>query len=144
MLRREFVERKLQLIVEELGRLTEFRDISYEQLIGDPVRQAAIERMLERVILLAIDVNEHLIAALASGAEHKTTRLTYRDTFLKLADHGVYPSEFAERIAASAGLRDILVHEYNDIDHRILHGSIRSALEDYTRYVELVHGFVTA
>jgi uncharacterized protein YutE (UPF0331/DUF86 family) len=89
-------------------------------------------------------VNEHLIAALASGAEHETTRLTCRDTFLKLADHGVCPSEFAERIAASAGLRNILVHYYNDSDHRVRHGSIRSALEDCTRYVELVHGFVTA
>ncbi len=93
MLRREFVERELQLIPEDVGRLTEFRDISYDQLIEDPVRQAAIERMLERIILRAIDVNEHLIAALATGAEHKTTRLTYRDTFLKLADPGVCPCE---------------------------------------------------
>jgi len=30
--------------------------------------------------------------------------LSYRDTFLMLADHGVYPKEFAERIANSAAL----------------------------------------
>lgn len=142
MLRREFVERKLQLIAEELGRLASFRDVSLDELLGDEIRLAAVERILERIILRAIDVNEHLISALATGAEEKSTRLTYRDTFLKLADYGAYSAEFAERIAASAGLRNVLVHEYNDADHRIVHRSIQTALEQYTSYVELVQRFL--
>lgn len=56
-----------------------------------------------------------LSSALATGAEERTTRLTYRETFLRLADHDIYSPEFATRIAASAGLRNILVHEYNDM-----------------------------
>lgn len=44
-----------------------FRDDSYEELVDDPVRLAALERILERFVLRAIDVNEHLIAALATG-----------------------------------------------------------------------------
>jgi uncharacterized protein YutE (UPF0331/DUF86 family) len=142
MLRREFVERKLHLIAEDLGRLATFRDVSFEELKDDFVRLAAVERILERIILRAIDVNEHLISSLATGAEEKSTRLTYRDTFLKVADHGVYDAEFAERIAPSAGLRNVLVHQYNDTDHRIVHRSIRSALEQYTSYVERVQGFL--
>lgn len=142
MLRPEFVERKLQLIAEELGRLTQFRDISYDELIADTIRLAAVERILERVVLRAVDVNEHLIGDLATGSEPKTTRLTYRETFLRLADYDIYPADFAERIARSAGLRNILVHEYNDVDHRIVHGSIRTALEDFTAYVDAVRDFL--
>jgi uncharacterized protein YutE (UPF0331/DUF86 family) len=110
--------------------------------MADPVRLAAVERMLERIVLRAIDTNEHLISALATGAEQKTTRLTYRESFLRLADLGVYPADFAERIAATAALRNIIVHEYNDIDHRIVHGAIRTTLEDYATYVESVYRFV--
>lgn len=143
MLRREFVERKLQLIAEELGRLSDFRDVSYDALVADPVRLAAVERMLERIVLRAIDINEHLIGALATGAEQKSTRLSYRETFLKLADYDVIPAAFAERIAPSAGLRNILVHEYNDVDHRIVHAAIRTALADYTAYVEAIQGWLT-
>jgi uncharacterized protein YutE (UPF0331/DUF86 family) len=142
MLRPEFVERKLQLIAEELGLLTGFRDTTYDQLVNDAIRLAAVERMLERIVIRAIDVNEHLIAALATGEEARSTRLTYRHTFLALADLGVYSRAFAQRIAASAALRNIMVHEYNDVDHRIVHGSIRAALEDYTAYVDAVHGFL--
>lgn len=142
MLRREFIERKLQLIAEDLGRLTQFRDESYESLVADDLRLAAVERILERIVLRAIDVNEHIISELATGSEEKTTRLSYRDTFRKLVDHDVYSSEFADQIVPSAGLRNILIHEYNDVDHRIVHGAIRMALEQYTAYVEAVRRFL--
>lgn len=141
MLRPEFVRRKLALIAEDLERLTGFRDVSLEALRADEVRLAAVERMLERIVMRAIDVNEHLIAALAR-AEGRISRLTYRDTFLLLADLGVYTKEFAQQIAASAGLRNILVHDYNDADRRIVHASIRSCLRDYREYVERVADFI--
>ena len=59
-----------------------------------------------------------------------------------MADHGVYPKEFAERIANSAGLRNILVHDYYDVDRRIVHASIRTCLQDYHRYLEHVGSFL--
>jgi uncharacterized protein YutE (UPF0331/DUF86 family) len=142
MLRPEFVRRKLQLIAEDLGRLASFRQDSFEAVVEDFVKLAAVERILERIVMRAIDVNEHLISALATGREERITRLTYRDTFLRLADLGVYPRDFAEEIARSAGLRNILVHDYNDVDRRIVYGSIRTCLEQYHRYVESVEAFL--
>ncbi len=142
MVHKPFVRRKLQLIAEDLGRLLPFRDLSVDELLRDPIRQAAVERLLERIVTRAIDVNEHLIAELATGQEEKITRLTYRDTFLKLADLGVYPREFAESIARSAGLRNLLVHEYNTIDYTQVYNSIRSCLEDYERYIHYVESFL--
>lgn len=142
MVRREFVRRKLHLIAEDLGRLLEFRDDSLEALTADFVRMAAVERLLERIVMRAIDVNEHLIGELASGREDRTTRLTYRETFVRLADLGIYPREFADRIARSAGLRNILVHDYNDVDRTIVHSAIGSCLEEYRRYVEAVDAFL--
>jgi uncharacterized protein YutE (UPF0331/DUF86 family) len=97
-----------------------------------------VERMVQR----AIDVNEHLISTLSTGEEARTTRVTYRETFLRLADLGVYDADFAQRIALSVGLRNILVHEYNDIDHRILHQAIPDALEQYHAYVNAVRAFL--
>jgi uncharacterized protein YutE (UPF0331/DUF86 family) len=142
MVRPEFVRRKLQLIAEDLGRLAHFKDDSFEQITGDFVRMAAVERLLERIVMRAIDINEHLLSELATGREEKITRLTYRDTFLRLAELGILPSDFAERIARSAGLRNILVHDYNDVDRRIVYGSIRSCLVDYLEYTEAIAGFL--
>src|SRR5687767_5568469 len=67
VLRPELVERKLQLITDDLGHLAAFRDDSLDELVADPLRLAAVERVLERIVLRAIDVNEHLVSALATG-----------------------------------------------------------------------------
>lgn len=141
MIRPEFVRRKLQLIAEDLEQLVPFQDETLESLTADKIRLAAVERFLERIVMRAIDVNEHLIAELASGRD-RITRLTYRDTFLMLVDLGVYPKEFAETIAQSAGLRNILVHDYNDVDRRKVHASIKSCLRDYHRYLTDIDVFV--
>lgn len=141
MIRPEFVRRKLQLIAEDLEQLVPFQDETLESLTADKIRLAAVERFLERIVMRAIDVNEHLLAELASGRDG-ITRLTYRDTFLMLVDLGVYPKEFAETIAQSAGLRNILVHDYNDVDRRKVHASIKSCLRDYHRYLTDIDVFV--
>lgn len=142
MVRPEFVRRKLQLIGDDLGRLIRFKDESLQSLTADAIKLAAVERLLERIVMRAIDVNEHLISELATGREEKTTRLTYRDTFLRLADLAVYPKDFGDQIARSAGLRNILVHDYNDADRKLVHASVRSCLQDYQRYVEFVDTFL--
>ncbi|MEZ5616103.1 MAG: DUF86 domain-containing protein [Rhodocyclaceae bacterium] len=142
MLRPEFVRRKLQLIAEDLGRLLHYKEETWEAITADFVKLAAIERLIERIVMRAIDINEHLIAELGKGTEPRTARLTYRETFLRLADPGVYPKDFAERIARSASLRNILVHDYNDADRRIVCGAIRPCLEDYRYYVESVAAFI--
>ena len=141
MVRREFVLRKLQLIAEDLERLVKFKDETLTSLTGDAIKLAAVERLLERIIMRAIDINEHLISELGTG-EGRSTRLTYRDTFLLLAGLDVYPQEFADRIARSAGLRNILVHDYNDAYRKIVHASIKSCLQDYHRYAEYVRSFL--
>jgi len=142
MVRLELVNRKLELIAEDLGRLLPFRDCSFEEIVNDYIKLAAVERMLERIVIRAVDVNEHLLTELATGQEDKITRLTYRDTFLQLSDLGVYPREFAGKIARSAGLRNILVHDYNDVDREIVYCSIGHCLEDYTEYVSFIDSFV--
>jgi uncharacterized protein YutE (UPF0331/DUF86 family) len=142
MVRREFVKRKLQLIAEDLGRLAHFKDETFEAVTADFIKLAAVERLLERIVLRAIDVNEHLLSELATGREERITRLTYRQTFLGLADLGILPADFAERIAKSAGLRNILVHDSDDADRRIVHTSIRHCLVDYQRYIEAIDEFL--
>jgi len=135
MLDREFLTRKLALNQQELERLKAFENLTVAEIAGDPGKYAAVERYLERLIGRAIDVNRHLIAE--KGDITGEVR-RYRDTFLRLADLGVYPPEFAEAIAPSAGLRNALVHEYNNIDPEMLRKSIGQAIKEYNQYADYV------
>ncbi|WP_373498284.1 DUF86 domain-containing protein [Desulfococcus sp.] len=142
MIHPDFVSRKCRLIAEDLAHLLQFKDEPLEGLASDFVKLAAVERLLERIIMRAIDINLHLIGALENRMDEKSTRLTYRDSFLRLADYGVYPEGFALDIAKSAGFRNILLHDYNDVNRTLLHASIQSCLKDYTRYIDYITAFL--
>ena len=60
----------------------------------------------------------------------------------RLAELGVCSREFAESVARSVGLRDILVHAYNAVDLAPVHTSVRECLQDYGRYVAYVTAFI--
>lgn len=139
MLNKEFVRRKIALIEDELSRLTEFENLTLKEAAEDFKTQAVVERLLERIIGRALDVNQHIIAE--KGAHLKSVT-RYRETFLRLAELGVYPPDFAAKIAPSAGFRNALVHDYNDIDPDILQKSVGEAIREYNEYAGYVLAFI--
>jgi len=133
------VQRKLFLNQQELERLRGFAHLKIEEIANDPGKYAACERYLERLISRAIDINQHIIAEKGSVA---LSVKKYHDTFLVLAELGVYPKDFAEKIAPSAGLRNALVHDYNNIDKEMLQKSIKEAIWEYNEYSKYILAFM--
>lgn len=133
MLDKELIQRKVKLIQEDLAKLETLAKLSFDQVAKDPVKYGAVERYLERIVTRAIDVNRHCIAELGKGSE--VTR-TYEDTFLRMADLGIYPEKFARAIAPSAGLRNVLVHEYDEVDPKLVFQSVGKALFQYAKYCD--------
>lgn len=131
MLNKDFVLRKIKLIQEDLARLEPLAHLTFNDLAKDSLMYDATERRLERIVTRAIDINRHVIAEQGAGNEKVRT---YQDTFLALAKFGVYPQEFAEQIAPSAGLRNVLVHEYDEIDPKKVYESVGKALGQYANY----------
>ena len=140
MLRRDFIFRKISLIQDDLVKLGTFAHFTLNEIVSDFVKQAAVERLLERIITRAIDVNQHLIAELPK--KEISPPKDYRETFLILSELNVYPKEFGESVAKSVGTRNVLVHEYVNIDQRLVYGSIGDCLKDYSTYVDFVLKFL--
>lgn len=140
MIRRDFINRKLSLIQDDLRKLTEFRKFSFKEIKEDFIKQAAVERLLERIISRALDINQHLIAELATS--DTSPPKDYRQTFLRLVDFKIYPGKFAEEISKSAGTRNILVHEYDAVDYSLIYASIADCLKHYHRYCDYLVRFL--
>jgi uncharacterized protein YutE (UPF0331/DUF86 family) len=138
MLDKELVQRKVALIQDDLRHLIQYEDLTIEKISEDFVTQAVVERVLERLIGRAIDINQHIIAEKAGTLQNVTT---YGDTFMRLVDLGVYPRAFGEQIAKSAGIRNILVHEYNTIRPELLQKSIGDAIKEFNHYTKDVLSF---
>src|SRR5262245_25545105 len=123
MIDRELVNRKLSQIVEYLTALTPLQELSYADYLQQPLTRYAAERLLQLLVDTAVDINAHLIVEL-TGAPPQD----YYDSFIKAVQAGVLSVAFALNIAHSTGLRNRLIHQYEAIDHAIVHSAIAEAI----------------
>ncbi len=134
MIDRELVTRKMVLITGDLGALSPFARKPLDAYLASEIDELAAERLLERMIGRMIDINYHLITESA----HPPPR-DYYESFVQLAALGVLPPDFARQIAGSAGLRNRIVHEYDDIDPGRVHEALAAAVRDVPDYLRHVH-----
>lgn len=123
----EVVKRKLAAIAAYCGDLRRHEDIVFEEFMR---RHYEIERILELLIMTASDIVLHLLAQRGEPAPS-----SYRAAFLRAGEVGIISAELSRTLSLSAGLRNILVHEYEVIDYRVLHQAIPAALRDFSLFV---------
>ena len=137
MIDRELVDRKLSQIVEYLTALAPLQGLSYESYLQQPLTRYAAERLLQLLVDTAVDINAHLSVELTG-----TPPQDYYDSFIKAAQAGALSVVFALNIAQSTGLRNRLVHQYEAIDHAIVHSAIAEAITQYTEYCRHITTFL--
>jgi len=136
---RELVTRKLAMIVDDLRAVTPIAAKPLDDYLASSTDEVLAERYLERMIGRMIDVNYHLI----TDAGHAPPR-DYYESFTQLGGLGVLSPSFASQIAACAGLRNRIVHEYDDIDPRRVYEGLQAAVRDIPEYLRRVHRHVEA
>ena len=134
---RELVTRKLVLITHDLDHLRGIHDRGLGEYLASATDQAVVERLVERTVTRMIDINYHVITA----AGHPPPA-DYHASFLLLGPLGLLDPAFARRIARSAGLRNRLVHEYEELDHQLVFEALGDALGDVPAYVAAVDAFI--
>ncbi len=131
------VSTRLELITRYLDNLKKFNEVSLEDYLNNFESQLIVERLLQLMTQAAIDINEHILSKLSPG--NTTTNF---EAFIELAKYGVISPELGKQLAPSAGLRNRLVHEYDDIDSNQVFKAISFALQQYPLYVKQVNDYL--
>lgn len=134
---RALVRRKLSTIARNLADLEPIAVLSREAYQADRLRRKAAERLLQELIEAAVDANLHILRALGGPVPED-----YYSSFIALGQHKILPAELAARLAPSAGLRNRLVHEYDEIDDRIVLQALGAAHRDFGDYLARVELYV--
>ena len=137
MVEKELITRKVLLITEDLRALEPLARKPLALYLASPSDEVLAERYLERIIGRMIDINYHVLTA-GNQAPPKD----YYQSFLALGAVGVLDAEFATRIAACAGLRNRIAHEYEAIDPSRVHAALQSVLTDIPIYLRRVSAHV--
>jgi uncharacterized protein YutE (UPF0331/DUF86 family) len=134
----ESVQRRLVAINERLDELRQLGDVTVDRLTEDWLVRAAAERVLTQLVELAAQINTHVVTAFGNVPPAE-----YRESFAAAAKIGALTTGLAAKIGPSAGLRNILVHQYLDADLEIVATSVAEAITDYAAYVREVASWLT-
>jgi len=88
-------------------------------------RSKTIQRLLEQL-------EEHLLELKLPGRERAA------DAFLLLGKHKMINDRLAKKLAKAVGFRNILIHEYTKIDHRLVYHYYKEDLDDLRRFAKQI------
>lgn len=106
-------------------RLRSLGEATESEYLSKPEIHDLAARYLHLAVEAAIDLANHWIAD-----RGLRTPDSNRDAFTVLEEAGEIHAGMAERLRGWAGFRNVLVHEYVNIDHRIAYAAIRDELDD--------------
>jgi uncharacterized protein YutE (UPF0331/DUF86 family) len=109
------------------------QSLTYAEFAREHLLHAAAERDLQVAIQAALDVGSMLLAEQSVAPAG-----SYRDVFLKLAELGVFPQEFATRMARMAQFRNVLVHLYLEVDLQKVYHYLQHNLDDLEQFARYV------
>jgi uncharacterized protein YutE (UPF0331/DUF86 family) len=96
--------------------------------------QLEVERALQVSIQICIDIGAHLVSELGLKPAED-----YQGVFSSLGAHGTIDGDLAKRLGDAAGLRNLLVHDYGEIDHARLWDSL-GELDDLRAFARAADG----
>ncbi len=121
----QVIRRRLIKLDEYLAILNHLRRYSPDEFVRDPEHYGSAERFLQLAIEAICDMGNHVIAELSLGVVN-----SYSDIPAILAEKGYIDASLRTAWVRMIGFRNILVHEYLDIDHDIVYDILQHRLVD--------------
>lgn len=135
----DLVFRKITLIGPDLQELKRLASLDIGEYLSDVRNELVAERLLERIIGRMIDINYHVVTARGQPPPKD-----YHSSFIALGQATLIDPDLASNLAKCAGLRNRIAHMYDDIDPRLVHAALASALRDIPRYIDMIRAYVEA
>jgi uncharacterized protein YutE (UPF0331/DUF86 family) len=133
MVDRYVVSARIVRIREYVALLRRIRGMATErEFVRDPLIYGNAERYLQLAIQAVLDISHHIVADrnLPLPTDNKSL-------FDLLARQKVISTRLSAKLASMAGFRNVLVHEYLEIDRRRVYRAL-SELRDFESFMRAV------
>jgi uncharacterized protein YutE (UPF0331/DUF86 family) len=131
--KKESIERCIQQVRYYYGRPS---DLPFAE---DHFKQDAIAVNLQRMAEQAIALANHVVKKKKLGLPKDS-----RESFELLARAGAIPAPLAKKLQGMVGFRNVLVHEYRELDLKIMADVIENRMDDLIEFTNLVMDYVNA
>jgi len=131
MVKKNVVAARLKRLQQYLQTLREVQKFDLQRFKNDPFIHGTAERNLHLAIECLLDIGNHIIA---DRGYHKPD--TYAEIIEVLAKEGVVPQGLCQNMAGMAAFRNVLVHDYVNLDLDVVYQVIQGQL----KYLEELGG----
>ena len=135
MVRAEVIRKRLNKLDEYLEILDDLKIYSLEEFLSKPEYYGSVERFLQLAIETTVDIGNHIVADLGLGEVN-----WYSDIAAILEEKNFISIDLREKWIRMVGFRNILVHDYLEVDRKIVYDVLQNRLGDLE---ELKKVFVT-
>lgn len=128
------MQARIGKIRDYVALLRKIRGMANEaRFVRDPLIYGNAERYLQLAIQAVLDVSNHIVADMNLNLPSDS-----KDLFQLLATHKVLPVPLSKKLLLMAGFRNVLVHEYLEIDRRRVYRVLRDELGDFEKFIKAV------
>ena len=126
---KEVLQMKLEALIHCVHRIKSQEITSVDELESNIDKQEIIILNLQRAVQICVDIGNHILL------DYETpTPSTMSETFKYLADNKLISSKNAEELSRAVGFRNIAVHQYENLDCKIIYAIITSHLDDFKNF----------
>ena len=127
------IENKISYLEKYLGILKRYKQYSREQIEKDVDIKGMVERYLYLLTQSAIDLAE---AILSLKNLRKPT--TFSETFIILEEAKIIDGTLAEKMIKMVGFRNILAHDYAEINYDIVYDVLQNKLSGIEEFIQQI------
>jgi uncharacterized protein YutE (UPF0331/DUF86 family) len=127
------VEARLRKLNAYVAGLRRFRQVTRKEYLSNDDLQAIVERRLQLAIQVCLDLANYIIAEGRLAVPERE-----ENVFLTLARHGVIAQALAERVKAMTRFRNILVHDYLEIDQGKVYDKLAGGFPDFDEFARAI------
>jgi len=135
----ERVEQQIHLIRRYTRNLQDIARNPLAEFLDDPHAVGSARYYLQASIESCINIANHIIASEGFRAPRD-----YKDSFRILNEAGILPDDLSRTMRAMAGLRNLLVHLYWEVDDEMIYADIRGRLDDFEAFIAHILDFVVS
>jgi len=124
---------RLQKLDGYVRHLRQLQQASLDEYLVDENLQAIVERRLQLAIQVCMDIANYLIAQLGLTSPDDPENI-----FTVLGREQIIDRELARHMVGMVRFRNILVHDYLDIDSLLVYHNLSAELEDFDQFAQQV------
>ncbi|MEK6657328.1 MAG: DUF86 domain-containing protein [Nitrospirota bacterium] len=130
---KEKIAKRISEIQAAIDHLRKYTELDVKEFISNDEQVAAAKYHLLIMIEGCISICTHI----STKALHKVPE-GYSACFDILTNHNIIDSELGNRLQKMTGFRNLLIHQYWEIDNQKVYRFIKSDIEDVISYIKVI------